>query len=314
VKKAFVILALLSVNSLFAGDLTDLDSALANVRQSCSGISEKITRMKIMAGVNIAVTGGGTAAGIGATAVGFVKQAKDKKIGDLEELIESIKQTEQDSPEGEADEEQIIQFSKDFEEYLKNPDEVESDIDKLTKESIALGNWRTGLLAGNAATNVAGAIIAGNNQVDNDLDTVIKGCKFAAANLRVTTMQAKLDGETDAQKLAKAENIISNCEKWNTVDLSKINNRGKGAMWSAIAGAATGGAGTLTSAIANADKIRDDNTDAGKKKEKNLNTASNFLAIGATAASATSTVFNAMQIAAIKRAEDATTACEEALK
>jgi hypothetical protein len=85
-------------------------------------------------------------------------------------------------------------------------------------------------------------------------------------------------------------------------------------MWSAVAGAAIGGAGVVTSAIANTDKTRDDNTDAGKKTEKNLNTASNVLAIGATAASATSTVFNAMQIAAIKRAEDAAVACEETLK
>jgi hypothetical protein len=225
-KKAFVILVLLAANPSFAGDPTDFDSALADVRQSCSGISEKITRMKIMAGINTAVTGVGTAAGIGATAVGFVKQAKDKQIGNLEELVESIKQAEQDNPEGDADEEQITRFAKDFEEYLKNPDKVESEIEKLTKESIALGNWRTGLLAGNTATNAAGAIIAGNNQVDEDLETVIKGCKFAAANLRVTAMQAKLDGEPDAQKLAKADGIISNCEKWNAVDLSKINIRG----------------------------------------------------------------------------------------
>jgi hypothetical protein len=38
------------------------------------------------------------------------------------------------------------------------------------------------------------------------------------------------------------------------------------------------------------------------------------LAIGATAASATATIFNAVQIAAINRAGEAADACEEALR
>ena len=61
-------------------------------------------------------------------------------------------------------------------------------------------------------------------------------------------------------------------------------------------------------------KTRNDNSDSGKQKEKNLNTASNVLSVGATAASVTATVFNATQIAAIKKVAKVSEACTGVLK
>lgn len=62
--------------------------------------------------------------------------------------------------------------------------------------------------------------------------------------------------------------------------------------------------------MANSDKVRNDNTDSGKQKEKNLNTASNVLAGTTTVASAAATVFNATQISAIKRVVSVAEKCE----
>lgn len=173
-----------------------------------------------------------------------------------------------------------------------------------------MGNWRTGLLAGGTATNVAGAIIAGNNKVDDDLQTQIDNCKLAVKNLRDSIMQAKFNGED----VSEANTIADACKEYDYVDISPINKQAKGAMISSVVGATTGLAGTVTSAMANTDATRNDNTDAGKQKEKNLNTASNVLAGASTVASATATVFNATQISAIKKVATVAEKCTGVLK
>jgi len=111
-----------------------------------------------------------------------------------------------------------------------------------------------------------------------------------------------------------ADKIVTACSEYNNVDIKPINNRAKGAMISSIVGAATGVAGTVTSAVANTDATRNDNTDSGKQKEKNLNTAANVLAGASTVASATATVFNATQISAIKNVVNVAQKCEGALR
>lgn len=125
-------------------------------------------------------------------------------------------------------------------------------------------------------------------------------------------MQERVNGSADAAQLNKVETIIRECGAWEYVDLSKINKRATGAAISAGAGAAMAIAGTITSASANSNSVRNDNTESGKKKEKNLNAASNVLAGGTTAASAVAVVFNATQISAIKRAVQTAENCEGA--
>ena len=104
------------------------------------------------------------------------------------------------------------------------------------------------------------------------------------------------------------------CKEYDYVDISKINAKGKGATISSVVGATTGVAGTVTSAMANADATRNDDTKSGKQKEKNLNTAANVLAGASTVASATATVFNATQIKAIKDVANVAAKCTGVLK
>ena len=78
-------------------------------------------------------------------------------------------------------------------------------------------------------------------------------------------------------------------------------------------GTATAGAGTITSAIANFKKVREDDSEKGQKKEKGLNLASNILAGVTMGTSATSMVLSATAIKAKKDSKMAEE-CEAVLK
>jgi hypothetical protein len=186
----------------------------------------------------------------------------------------------------------------------------EDELDRLNKQSKNLGNWRTGLLAANTATSITGAIISSRTINKYDIQGQIDACISATKDLNNAILAAKLSGED----FNEAQSIYKACREYEYVDISPINKRGTGAMVASSVGAVVGGVGTITSGVANSDKIRNDNTDTGKKKEKDLNTASNVLSIGATAASATATVFNATQIAAIKKIAKVSESCTGVLK
>lgn len=285
-------------------DEADLVAALQSTYSACVGIDANLADLKKMAGINTAITGVGTGLGASATIVGIVKESTDQTIDDLlRELAEM--EDDKDIPT----DEQVDNWLK---EYHANKNTKQSEIDKLTQKSKSLGNWRTGLLAGNTATSVAGAIIAGKNTTDGDLQNQIDNCKTAISELRRARGRARIDGVD----VGEANSIISACEGFETVDISKINTRAKGAMISSTVGAATGLSGTITSAVANSDSIRSQKNADGTRtdKEKNLNTASNVLAGASTVASGVATVFNATQISAIKKVADVATKCTEALK
>ncbi len=288
-----------------------LDDALRATYTACVGIDDELTDLKTMAGINTAITSVGTAAGVGATVTGLVKANKDKQI---EVKLEKLREIEQKNPDLQSTNAEWDNFESGLTTELANAkievEKYQAEIEKLNKQSKKLGNWRTGLMAGATATNVAGAIIAGTNKVDGDLKTQIDNCIGSVKTLQNSIMQARINGED----VSEAETIASACVEYEYVDVSKINNRAKGAMISSSVGAATGLAGTITSATANSNKIRNAQGDAAQQKEKNLNTASNVLAGATTVASATATVFNATQISAIKKVASVAEKCTGVLK
>lgn len=305
-------LATMSVCSAYS-DTTALNTQIIKTRTACSGISEAMADLKKMAGINTAVTAVGTVAGGVALGTGIAKASADKKADELDEMI------------AELDAAGVIEIKTDdqlygvladlfeetgTEEGKEVAESLRAKRDALVKESKTLGHIRTGMLAGATVTNTAGAIIAGNNKVDDDLQTRIDNCKTAVNELQNVMMQARFDGED----VSTAQQIVNACKEYYYIDISPINKRAKGTMVSSIVGATTGLAGTVTSAMANTDATRNDNSEAGKQKEKNLNTASNVLAGTTTIASGVATVFNATQISAIKQAATTADKCEEALK
>ena len=270
----------------------DLDVAISNVRQNCTGISDKLSDLKKMAGINTAVTGVGTVAATGATVVGIVKSSMDKQ---LQDILSSIPNTDVKNPNASV----VMNV---FDSVSGNYDAI--NVADLKNKSKTLGNWRTGLTGGAAATNIAGAIIAAKNQTNEDLETQIDNCKNSIKKLRDTLPQARANGVDTTY----ANKIIDACNDYNYLDISPINKRATGAMISSIVGATTGVTGAVTSAVANTDN------NENIQINKNLNTAANVLSGGTAIASATATIFNATQISAIKKLATIADKCQEVLK
>lgn len=262
-----------------ADDIT-LDDALRNTYASCVGIDDTLHDIKVKAGINTAITAVGTVAGGGALIVG-IKKARMNKLNDIEDKYntENMPSTGNNI---------TITVQPGFKPNLKS---------KKKK----LGNWRTGLLAANVATNVAGAAIAGTNKVGRTLEENINGCKSSVQALRNAIVIATAKGED----VSEAKEIASACGEFEYIDLGKINNRAKGAEIFSIAGGGVGAAGVATSVVANK---------SSGEKEKKLDTASNVLAGGATVLTGTATVFNALQITTIKKVVSVAQKCESSLK
>ena len=310
----FVLLIFMMFPFMASANMLPLYDALRATYTACVGIDDELADLKKMAGINTAVTVVGTAAGIGATVTGLVKSSKDKQIEQLEmERLRKISESGTNSNASNGKIEDNLLAIQNYYDAHKNDtpvSDIDTEIDKLTEQSKKLGNWRTGLLAGSTGTNIAGAAISGTNKVGVGLKEQINSCISAVDSLQQSIMQARLNGED----ITEAQSIIEACKEYKYVDVSPIDDRAKGAMISSVVGATTGLAGTITSATANTNKTRKNNTDSGKQKEKNLNTAANVLSGVTTAASATATGFNAAQISAIKKVAEVAEKCTGVLK
>ena len=291
---------------------SDLSAAIENVRITCGNISTELTDMKKMAGIATAVTGVGTVAGGVALGTGLAKTNADKEIADLEQQLARLDadrnlQTITISATNLQNE--LDQYQASIQTLSKS--ELQEQKSEAEQKSKNLGNIRTGTLAVATATNIAGAVMSGTNRVKGNLKQQIDECLASVKTLSNVRMQARISKTVTDADLARAENIVRACDAWSTVDVSSINNRSTGATVSAGIGAGLGLAGTITSASANSDGVRNGDD---KQREKNLNTAANVLAGGTTAAGLSATIFNATQISAIKRAATVADECEGALK
>ena len=306
-KLSFYIFAIIACCGANAQDI-ELDNALRETYMNCVGIDDALHDMKVKAGISTAVTGVGTGLGVGAVATGIAKAKTDatlqQKFTELKDLAYSAN--------GQYEEADKEQFKNRAKKRLSRgvvdsiPAEQNEEIKELTAKSKKLGNWRTGLMVGNTATNIAGAAISGTNKVNKTLEEQIDNCKISVKTLKNEITRAKFEG----MDVSEARKIASACDGFEYIDLSKIDNRAKGGMTSSIVGAGTGVVGTITSALANSNKVR--NQDSAK--EKTLNTSANVLAVGSTVASATATAFNAAQIKAIKDIAEIASKCTGVLK
>ena len=309
------VMVLLSLWAGVAHANPDLAAAIENVRTTCGNISAELTDMKKMAGITTAVTGVGTVTGGVALGTGLAKANVDKEIEELEAQIAELKKSRSGVPVEKleiANKNAFKQSLDDFvHTYSAELQQKAAELSAAEKKSKTLGNIRTGTMAAATATNIAGAVMSGTNRVKGDLKQQIDECLASVKTLSNVRMQARIDGSANDTELAHAENIIRACDAWTTVDVSPINKRSTGATVSSGIGAGLGLAGTITSASANSDGVRNgDDT----QREKNLNAVANVLAGGTTAASLSATIFNATQISAIKRAATVADECEGALK
>ncbi len=323
----YKLIAFLCVLTPFAANAGELDAAISDARIYCLGLSDELNHLKTMAGINTAVTGMGTVAGGVALGTGLAKVGVDSKAEELEKELKRLRELAaqqniadlSDIPMDGA----VVELDFDIDMVPESSlttvtqqdiANAQAELSKLESKSKNLGNWRTGTLAVNTATNVAGTIIASGNKVKGDLQSQINDCIASVDALVRAQMQARLEPEVDERQLQYAKQIIDVCGQWSGVNISSINSKAKGATISSGIGAGVGLAGTIASVIANKDSTRADNTDAGRAKEKNLNTTANVMAGGATVASGVATVFNATQIGAIKKAVAVADSCQEVLR
>jgi len=311
-KISFVLLALLACPSY--ATVYDLDVAMNNVRTACSGINSKMDHLKLMAGINTGIGAVGTVTGAVALGTGIAKAQKDAEILRLKKQFVVFLPEGGDEVSKQEAEETLAKLEEAWAEYVKKVDANKKknvdEVDKLEKESKTLGNVRTGMLAANTATSVAGAVISSQNKTTGSIKEAIDKCISATDDLRESMMQARIDGHdtTDAKR------IVDACTEYKFADLSKINKLATGSTVTSSIGAVAGGIGTITSAVANTDSTRNDNSAAGISKEKNLNTASNVLSGVTTATSAVSTVLNGVQIATIKKVVSISENCEKEIQ
>lgn len=257
----------------------DLDGALQQTYVSCVGISDMLSDVKKLAGINTAVTGVGTVAGGGALVAGIKKKNLMSRLYEIEDNSDNIQ----------YDDIEIVHNAS-FKPNLKS-------------KKRALGNWRTGLLTVNTATNVAGAVIATKTlNKDDDLESKIQACIDSVDNLQSVMLAAKFENID----INEAKSIYDACSDWKYVDFSVLRKRAKGTQITTAAGGVVGGVGVITSVLANNAKTTD--------KEQKLDTASNVLAGGATLLSGGATVFNVAQIVAIKKIVNIADQCEGVLK
>ena len=324
-KLSFVLLALLACPSY--ATVYDLDIAMNNVRTACSGINSKMDYLKLMAGINTGIGAVGTVTGAVALGTGIAKAKKDAESA---KILEKITKQLDNKYKGFADKHKDVKDDKKLEtlfreevrakyaEYTKDGKFNEKDKKtgketdllkekaKIDAESKTLGNVRTGMLAANTATSVAGAVISSKNKANGSIKEAIDNCMSATDNLRESMMQARMDG----RDTTIAKRIVDACSEYKSADLSKIDKLATGSTVSSSIGAVAGGVGMITSIAANTDSTRKGNAST----EKNLNTASNVLSGVTTATSAVSTVLNGVQIATIKKVVSISEKCEKEIQ
>lgn len=282
---------------------SNLQEKINSAKNSCSGIKKDLD---LLFGLNIATTassGLGTLASGGALVTGIMKAKTDKDIEAISKKPVS---------------------SLTLEEMKAELESIKTELEEAEKKSKTLGNVRTGLMAGSIATSATslGTSIASSVNAKK-LAEKMKECNKSIADLKTAREQFLSDiddldvkklGTSASSVLMKADDIVTACKGYNNDNIKQVQNMSTASAVSSGVGTSVDIAGTITSALANSTKVRNDNSEDGVKKEKNLNLTSNIMAGVSTATSGTSTVLSAISIAKAKEDSDMAQKCEEALK
>ena len=290
--------------------LNDLVVKTQAVQNACSGIKSSLDTIFGLSVATTVSSGLGTVAAGGALAVGITKAVKDKKIEEKEvelNTLESRTQNLSDDPE-ELKKQLAKIMPKLEEDYAKLKKEIDTD----TKKSKILGNVRTGLMAGATATSaVSTGTSIGATLTATKLAEKMAECNNALKDLKMakSTAEAEEVEPTDTSVI-KAGEILAVCTGYDESNIKSLKTLATANTIVSGIGTATAGAGTITSAMANSKKVR-----AGdKKKEKNLNLASNILAGVTMGTSGTSTALSAVQINKAKKDSEMAEKCEAVLQ
>ena len=110
----FLLVFVLTSNA-HAAEVLDLNTALQNTYRACADIDNNLHDLKVLAGVNTAVTAVGTGLGVGAAATGFVKARKDKQV---EVKLDKLREIEQKNPGANSSDTEWQSFSESLQSEL----------------------------------------------------------------------------------------------------------------------------------------------------------------------------------------------------
>ena len=304
----------------------DLQQKLNAAASTCSGIKNGLDTIF---GLTVATTissGAGTLAAGGALGVGIAKSVIDKKTEALEAQIQlyqpksptltgnqSISLDAQSNVSG--TEEEIIEKANSLMNEI-NPqiDELKKQIAENEKKSKTLGNVRTGLMAGATVTSLTSTVTSTVTTVKaSELAEQMINCDNKIAEVRIAKSLLETFDVENNTYIEKAKKVLDSCTGFDKNNINTLKTTMTASAIISGIGSATAGTGTITSALANSQKIRNDNSDKGKKKEKGLNITSNILAGVTMGTSGASTVLSATSIERAKKDSSIAERCENAL-
>jgi len=302
----FFIVPLILVRVAYGSDACEYEYVVNDLRQNCTGINTELQEIKTYETVNTVVTGVGTVAAGGALYAGIKKRDFDKKAEELAKKMENVEK---------MSDSEFVSFLKEMAAYQELKEQYDSmcqikrDYEAKSKK---LGNVRTGLMAGNTATAVAGTIISVKNKKDSDsIKDMIQECLDTIKKHEQRIGQSMIDcNRNQYEKLKKA---ASECNMLSPENMEKVSKKNQVSSIVSGVNIGTGAAGTIVSAVANSNNVRNNDSEQGQRKEKNLNTAANVLAGTSAAASGVSTVFNATTLKSINNNLRASESCEKAI-
>lgn len=303
------ILALVMIGAPAHADDADRIAQLTQLydatRSVCGAVSDELQHLKNMTTGGAVVSGVGTVAAGGALYAGISKSQIDKEIERLQQQICDAGGCTVDGVQAMSDSDFLTKVIQPMSEIAA----LQRQLADATKKSIRMGNWRTGLMAGATATNITSAVLSGINHNQSDLIQQITACNNAidmVANADVSGLNPM-----ENPVVSKLNSIKTWCHGIDVRAIETFEKQQTIAMGTSIAGAVTGATGTVTSAVANSPTIRDNNTDAGRKKEKKLNTTANVMAGTTTVLGGVSTGFNIASINKINKIIKQAKLCEE---
>jgi hypothetical protein len=307
--------ALSVVSNAASADIIDEIKAkyaetVANARSACSGISGGLDDIKIAAGISTVASGAGTLAAGGALVTGVMKAKADREAEALQEGVT----TEESRALYEKYKTSMTPQEKDAltsGELLMIAYEMRADLDKKSR---TLGNVRTGLMIGASVTSAASTVSSaiGASQIDKLIGNM-QDCDKYVNEIKMLKLSLLQEGQPETDPVVvEVSRIESLCTGFDIGNIRTIKGMLTGSAVVSGVGTLSGIAGSITSGIANSKKTRGDDSDAGKKKEKNLNLAANITAGITTGTSAASTVLSGVTLNKLKENSEVADKCGKA--
>ena len=296
--------------------IANLQSKISEVRSECSGIKKDLDTIFGFTTATTVASGLGTVAAGGALVSGVMKSKKDKLIEEKENELKLLQsRTDNLSDDPEVLKQQIAEIMPSLDEDYAR---LQKEIEEETKKSKMLGNVRTGLMAGATVTSAVstGTSIGATVNADK-LAKKMSDCNQKLYELRIAKSELEALESSDKSAVEAGENatrILGACTGFNKNNINTVKNKMTASAIISGIGTATGATGTITSAMANSKKVREDDSVKGKKKEKNLNLTANIMAGITTGTSLSTTVISATAIADAKKDSKMAEECEAVLK